>query len=163
MRFFLLSLVVMMVLSGCVRAPRIDRAELDERYAETALAEGTLSSVPSRVEQGEPPVVVNWWYAGTNQGWHNLVYRQLTWDTTGRPVGIEKRYRIEQSQLAIRSTFDQTSDSTRWLSLYEAATDVPRPPDLLTSRQLPDSVSPQIVEPDQVEPNAFDPDPIVPR
>ena len=133
----LLSLVF--VLAGCTRTQLIDRPTLDQRYQETQLAEGVLSVVPLRPEPGvEPPVVVNWWYAGTRDGQHQLVYRELTWDSQRKPVGSEARYRIASTQLPIAEPFAMTSDEARWLPLYEAAANEIEPPaDLPTARKAP--------------------------
>ena len=66
-RLVLLALLV--ALAGCESTQRIDRAALDERYQQTQLAKGVLSIVPLRVEPNQPPpVVVNWWYAGSSDG-----------------------------------------------------------------------------------------------
>ena len=133
----LLSLVVVLV--GCTQTELIDRPTLDQRYRETQLAEGVLSVVPIRPDpETEPPVVVNWWYAGTRDGQHQIVYRELTWDSQRKPIGAEARYRIVSTQLPIAEPFAMTSDESRWLPLYEAAANEIEPPaDLPTARKAP--------------------------
>ena len=127
------------VLAGCTKTQLIDRPMLDQRYQETQLAEGVLSVVPLRAESGaEPPVVVNWWYAGTRDGQHQIVYRELSWDSQRKPVGNEVRYRIASAQLMVAEPFAMTSDETRWIPLYEAAANEIEPPaDLPTARKAP--------------------------
>lgn len=135
-RLVLLALVLMFV--GCKSAQHIDRAALDQRYQETQLAEGTLSIVPMRLSpDAEAPVVVNWWYAGTSNGEHQLVYRELTWDQDLKPVGEEQRYRVSQEALKINEPFVYTKDASRWLHLHEAADEIEPPTDLPTARQAP--------------------------
>lgn len=132
-------LALLFVSAGCQSTQRIDRATLDQRYEESQLAEGVLSIVPSRVERNaKPPIVVNWWYAGTRSGEHQLVYRELTWDTQAKPVGLERRYRIAADALLITEPFASTSDETHWLPLHEAAgAEIKPPADLPTARQAP--------------------------
>ena len=132
-------LALLFVIVGCESTQRIDRAALDQRYLETQLAEGVLSVVPLRAAPGsDPPVVVNWWYAGTRHHEHRIVYRELTWDSDRKPVGLERRYRIDQRELPINAMFDSTTDEARWLPLYEAAPDEIEPPaDLPTARKAP--------------------------
>lgn len=135
-------LVLLVVLVGCEQTQRIDRAALDQRYQETQLADGVLSIVPLRIEpNATPPTVVNWWYAGTADSQHRVVYRSLTWDTAGKPVGQETSYRIPADQLKIAQPVVPSSDAARWLPLYEAAPDEIKPPtDLPTARQAPSPV-----------------------
>lgn len=135
-RLVLLALLV--ALAGCESTRRIDRATLDERYQQTQLAKGVLSIVPLRVEPNQPPpVVVNWWYAGSSDGQHSLVYRELTWDNAGNPVGTEQRYRIAQNALKIQQPFASTRDAGRWMPLFEAADEIEPPADLPTARKAP--------------------------
>lgn len=132
-------LALLFVFAGCQSSQRIDRATLDQRYQETQLAQGVLSIVPSRLQRSDqPPIVVNWWYAGTRNDEHQLVYRELTWDTQAKPVGLERRYRIAADALLIAEPFASTSDEARWLPLYEAAgAEIEPPADLPTARQAP--------------------------
>lgn len=138
MRLLTLLLAVIMLV-GCKSSPRIDRSTLDQRYQETQLAEGTLSIVPMRLApNAEPPVVVNWWYAGTSNGEHHLVYRELTWGSDQQPVGQEQRYRVAADDLKIDEPFAHTKDAARWLHLHEAAAGEIKPPtDLSTARKSP--------------------------
>lgn len=131
--------VLSLLLLGCTNSQRIDRAELDQRYQETQLAPGVLSIVPPRLQRdAQPPIVVNWWYTGTRSGEHRIVYRELTWDSERKPVGLERQYRIAADELAIVVPFDATADEARWLPLYEAAGEKIEPPaDLPTARQAP--------------------------
>lgn len=145
-------LSLMLLLAGCAKTQRIDRAALDQRYAETQLAEGVLSVVPIRLEPGvEPPVIVNWWYAGSSGGDHQLVYRELTWDRDLRPIGVEQKYLIAQGGLAIQERFARTSDASRWVPLHEAVPNEIEPPaDLPTARKAPHPVtSDPITRPDE--------------
>ncbi len=141
MRLALLALLV--VLTGCTKAQRIDRPTLDLRYQETQFGEGTLSIMPLRPDPASPPpTIVNWWYAGTTDGEHRIVYRQLTWDDAGKPIGQERRYRITMDQITITETFAPTDDATRWLALYEAAPNEIEPPaDLPTTRKAPKPIT----------------------
>lgn len=151
----LLLLTLLLLLVGCSKTQFIDRPTLDRRYQETQLAEGVLSVVPLRAEAGaEPPVVVNWWYAGTRDGQHQLVYRELTWDSQRKPVGNEARYRIVSTQLPIVEPFAATMDEARWLPLYEAAANEIEPPaDLPTARKAPNPVETNpIQQPDEDSP-----------
>ena len=155
-------LVLMMPMAGCGLAPVIDRAELDQRYEQTALAEGVVSSVPKRVEAADPPKVVNWWYAGTGPKWHHLVYRELTWGPDGDPVGREQRYRLRLDDLVIRATFARSRDDADWVPLYAVVEGVDPPADLPTSlRQAgpkrPDTVRPEVAQPDQRTPVPIEP------
>lgn len=136
-------LVLLVVLAGCTKAQRIDRPALIERYQATQLAEGTLSIVPLRPDpQAKPPIVVNWWYTGTANGQHHLVYRQLTWDDQAKPIGKEVRYRITVDQLTIAQPIARTDDPARWLALYEVAPNEIEPPaDLPTARKMPNPVT----------------------
>ena len=142
----MLVMVVAGLLVGCQSVQTIDRATLVERYEQTQLAEGVLSVVPLRLEaDAQPPVVVNWWYAGTSENQHRIIYRELTWDSAGKPVGKEVRYRVAKNQLVIVLPFAVTSDAARWLPLYEAAENEVEPPaDLPTARKAP---SPEQNEP----------------
>ena len=135
----LVLLAVICVLVGCSSPQRIDRSALDQRYQETQLAPGVLSIVPMRIESDRtPPVVVNWWYAGTSGGDHVVVYRELTWDANGKPIGTEKRYRIGQASLTISQPFAYVKDASRWLPLYDVVPGAFAPPtDLPTVRQTP--------------------------
>lgn len=140
MRFQVSALMLLVVLlTGCTQTQRIDRATLDQRYQETQLAPGVLSIVPPRLQRdAQPPIVVNWWYTGSRGGEHRIVYRELTWDSERKPVGLERRYRIAANELAIAVPFDATADEARWLPLYEAAGEKIEPPaDLPTARQAP--------------------------
>ncbi|MBX2852936.1 MAG: hypothetical protein KTR15_14465 [Phycisphaeraceae bacterium] len=132
-------LALLVVLAGCAKTQLIDRATLDQRYQETQLAEGVLSIVPPLLQRdARPPVVVNWWYAGTRDREHRIVYRELTWDRERKPVGVERRYRIAASELAIAEPRASTTDEARWLPLYEAAGNEIEPPaDLPTARKAP--------------------------
>ena len=134
---FLLALLI--VLSGCSSPQRIDRQALDQRYQATQLADGVLSVIPLRSEIGDsPPLVVNWWYAGTSDGLHELVYRDLTWDAQGNPTGNQVRYRIAADQLKLDTPFAYMRDDARWVPLYEAAPNEIEPPaDLPTARKAP--------------------------
>lgn len=138
--------IIVLLLAGCSQTQFIDRSTLDQRYEETQLAEGVLSVVPIRLEpDAPPPVVVNWWYAGTSENQHRIIFRELTWDSDGKPVGKEVRYRVARNQLVIAQPFAPTSDAARWLPLYEAAGDEVEPPaDLPTARKAP---SPEQNEP----------------
>jgi len=138
--------LVVLLLVGCQQTQLIDRAALDQRYQETQLADGVLSVVPLRLESGTPPpTVVNWWYVGTSENQHRIIFRELTWDSDGKPVGKEVRYRVARNQLVIAQPFAPTSDAARWLPLYEAAGDEVEPPaDLPTARKAP---SPEQNEP----------------
>jgi hypothetical protein len=135
-------LFFMAALIGCESTQRIDRATLDQRYQETQLAEGVLSVVPARLQRDTlPPVVVNWWYAGTRDREHRIVCRELTWDSERKPTGLERRYRIAASELAIAEPFASTNDEARWLPLYEAAgKEIEPPADLPTARKAPNPV-----------------------
>lgn len=158
-----LCLCLVLLLTGCM--PRqLDRAGLDELYQETALAEGVLTSVPPPIEidPDAPPIVVNWWYAGTRMGKHYLVYRELTWDKDGEPVGRERRYRVLQEALSVPEPFDKTRDEALWLPLFEAAPGVPEPWGLLTSRQRRESARPEPVGPSELEPEPQAPRPVRP-
>lgn len=141
-----------MLLVGCNSAQPIDRSALDQRYQETQLASGVLSIVPLRIEPDRaPPTVVNWWYAGTSGAGHVVVYRELTWDAKGKPIGEEKRYRINQDALKINGPFAYTKDAARWLPLYEAVPgEIAPPADLPTTRKTPEPISNDpITRPDQ--------------
>lgn len=145
-------LVLLIVLAGCEQTQRIDRAALDQRYQDTQFADGVLSIVPLRIEPGEQaPVVVNWWYAGTSDGQHTIVYRELTWDSERKPVGREARYRIAQTGLKVVQPIATTQDSRLWLPLYEAAPDDIEPPtDLPTARKAPKPIEiDPIAQPDK--------------
>ena len=120
---------------------RIDRAVLDERYRETQLVEGVLSIVPPLVERSAaPPTVVKWWYAGSDEAAHRLVYRRLTWDAEGNPIGNEQRYAVARDALQIPQPFAYTNRSALWQPLHEAAPAIEPPPDLPTARQAPKPV-----------------------
>jgi len=136
-------LIWALLLIGCTKTQQIDRPTLLEHYQATQLAEGTRSIVPLRLEpNAKPPTVVNWWYAGTANGQHHLVYRQLTWDNDRKPVGQEVRYRIAADQFTIAEAFAPTDDAARWLALYEAAPQEIEPPaDLPTTRKAPKPVT----------------------
>ena len=149
-RLVLLALSV--CLAGCQNAQTINRETLDQLYADSALAPGVLSSVPIEIDAQADPVVVNWWYAGSDDGYHELVLRELTRDATGRPVGDESRYRVPVSQLTIDQPFDKTRDEARWLPLYEVSPDFIPPADLPTRRRLPDTVDPIRVDPQTIDP-----------
>lgn len=137
-----LLLAVLMVLTGCKGPQRIDRSTLDQRYQSTQLADGVVSIMPKRLDSHRPaPVVVNWWYAGSSGGQHEIVYRDLTWDSTGKPVGNEARYRIAADQLKIALPFELMREASRWVPLYEAAPDEIEPPaDLPTARKAPQPI-----------------------
>ena len=152
-----LALACLMV--GCASS-RIDREKFDALYKETSLREGVLSSIPlhDRDADTQPPTVVNWWYVGTRRGYHGLIYRELTWNQSGDPVGREHRYRIAESELKIPMAFPRTSDSALWVPLYEAAEDVPLPIDLPTHRKIRDNVQAKPVENDAVAPDALESD-----
>jgi len=140
MPFFnrVILLTSLMFLAGCESTQRIDRATLDQRYQETQLAQGVLSIVPPRIDRSTPPpTVVNWWYAGSSDTDHTLVYRELTWDNAGNPVGKEQRYTLARSALAIAQTFPKTDTAARWLPLYEVAKEIEPPADLPTARKAP--------------------------
>jgi hypothetical protein len=139
MRTILLASILL--LAGCESNQRIDRAALDQRYQETQLAEGVLSIVPLRADPNQPPpTVVKWWYAGSREAEHRLVYRELTWDDAGNPVGKEQRYSIARSALEIQQSFAYTSDSAYWLPLHEVAEAIEPPTDLPTARKTPKPV-----------------------
>ncbi len=144
--------LILFMLAGCQGAPVIDRAQLDERYEQTALAEGVLSALPLRVDPADPPVVVNWWYAGSSDRWHLLVFRELTWDETGEPAGRELRYRVPRDELSVASVFASTRDAGRWVPLYEAVAGIAAPADTVTTFQRRGTVQPAHVAPEQVEP-----------
>lgn len=150
-------LLLLLLVVGCNRAPVIDRETFDQRYQQTALAEGVLTAVPLRIDRAKPPTVVNWWYAGTSRTGHYLVFRELTWDAQGRPIGRELRYHVPADELAIRQPFAKTRSESSWLPLYEAATDIPRPSGLLTERQVPDAHRPDPVRPQPVDPETPQP------
>ena len=154
--------IVSLLLTGCMSA-LIDRAELDQRYAQTAQAQGVLSAVPLRIDLDSPPTVVNWWYAGTRDERHYLVYRELTWNESGKPIGKERWFRVPAQQLAVRSTIGKTRDDAKWLPLYEAAIGMPPPWDLPTSRLPSDPLPPDLIAPDAVDPAVLDPDTRAPR
>ncbi|MEO0474628.1 MAG: hypothetical protein AAF085_01480 [Planctomycetota bacterium] len=137
---WLVFLSLLVVLAGCAKAQRIDRLTLDQRYQQTQLAEGVLSVVPLRQDSSVPPTVVNWWYAGTSSAEHELVYRSLTWDAQGNPVGRQTRYRVAASQLTIANSFARTSNARRWLPLHEVAQEIEPPADLSTARKAPNPV-----------------------
>ncbi|MFK7787867.1 MAG: hypothetical protein AB8C95_00055 [Phycisphaeraceae bacterium] len=141
LRLALVTLLI--VMSGCAKAQLIDRPALDQRYLDTQLAEGVLSIVPLRLDPNvKPPVVVNWWYTGTDGDQHQLVYRELTWDDERKPIGKELRYRIQADQLAIASPFPATKNDLRWLPLYDAAANGIEPPaDLPTARKAPNPIT----------------------
>ncbi|MEM9345279.1 MAG: hypothetical protein AAGB26_01550 [Planctomycetota bacterium] len=152
-------LLVLFLLSGCTKTQRIDRATLDQRYEETQLTEGVLSIVPLRImPDGEPPVVVNWWYAGSSSGDHQLIFRQLTWDQDLVPVGAEQKYVIAQGDLLIKERFARTSDAARWVPLYEAASNEIEPPaDLPTARKAPGPITNDpIKRPEELAPPPID-------
>jgi hypothetical protein len=136
MRIILLASILLFV--GCESTQRIDLETLDQRYQETQLAEGVLSIVPLRADPNQPPPkVVKWWYAGSSDTEHKLVYRELTWDSAGKPVGKEQRYSIARSALTIHEPFAYTSQSAYWIPLYEAAQAIEPPADLPTARKAP--------------------------
>ena len=150
-----------LMLVGCM--PRIiDRDELAQRYKETALNPAVLSSVPLQIDPDQPPTVVNWWYAGTRKQRHYIVFRELTWDSRGRPVGQEKWYRVPAGELSTRVNFDKTYDDAQWLPLYEAAVGLAPPADLPTARLRPEPVSPDPIKPRGVQPRDDAPRPITP-
>lgn len=130
--------LALLLLVGCKSAQSIDRSALDQRYEETQLAEGVLSIVPMRLRpEAQSPIVVNWWYAGTKAGEHQLVYRELTWDQDRKPVGKEQRFRVSQDALDISEPFAYTTNEASWLRLHEAADAIEPPADLPTARQAP--------------------------
>lgn len=138
----LIPLVLLIIMSGCTKAQRIDRATLDQRYQETQLSEGAVSIMPLRLDpDAKPPTVVNWWYVGSSSDVHHLVYREVTWGAARKPVGKEIRYRIARDQLAIDQPFAITDNEARWLPLYEVAPSHVQPPaDLPTTRKPPGPV-----------------------
>lgn len=146
-------------LAGCNATRAIDGDALDKLYAQTALAEGSASFVPLHVQPGDRPErVVNWFYAGTDRRGHLLVYRELVLEGQ-KPVGRERRYTIDASELSIAETFDRTRDRWRWVYLHEAAGEVQPPGDVLTSRRElggevrdPAAVSPERTDPRRVQP-----------
>ena len=159
-----LCLAVLLLLVGC--APTmLDRDGFDQRYADTALYEGVLSSVPppNDFDPQAPPVVVNWWYAGTRHDQHYLVLRELTWDEAGKPVGQELRYRIDTASLTITDPFDKTRDESRWVALFQASTQVTPPADLVTERRIPEAQRPNSIEPKPLKPRDIDPQPVKKR
>lgn len=152
-------------LVACAPSRQIERSALDLQYEETALAEDTLSSVPLRIEpdaDGEYPRVVSWSYAGSRRGMHYLVFRSLTWDREGDPVGNQRRYRLKESELTIQSPIDYTRDSRRWLPLYEASPEFDPPADVVTRKQLHDPIQPRPIEPTEVEPEDIAPQDVSP-
>ncbi|MGB0766080.1 MAG: hypothetical protein ACPGYV_00055 [Phycisphaeraceae bacterium] len=135
-----LLLAASSIAMGCQQSRRISIDELKQRYQDTVFADGVLSIVPLRLEpDSDPPVIVNWAYAGTKANEHHVVMRRLTWDDEQRPVGVEARYRIAASDLTIRETIEQTDWFDAWVPLYEAALSpaFDPPPDLPTSRRPP--------------------------
>ena len=154
----LMLLAMAMLVAGCKGAQRIDRPTLDQLYQETQLAQDVLSVVPLRLEPDAPtPVVVNWWYAGTRDGLHRLVYRELAWDQDRNPVGSERRYRIDAKVLQVIEPFEPTDDASRWLPLYEAAgSEIEPPADLPTARQAPQPIeNSPIQQPDLLSDSPF--------
>jgi|GEM_PF-2339534 len=148
-------LILLVTIGGCVRSTSLDRAAFDLKYQETALAEGTLSSLPISIAPDQPaPIVINWFYAGSRGDIHYVIFRQLTWDDEAKPVGMQRWYRISDSDLSIKNSFPFTRDSRQWLQLYEASADVTMPPDLATQRQLghPASQVPTPAQPQAPEP-----------
>lgn len=131
-----LALAIFMLLPlGC--ASVLSQDALVVRYTETALVKGVVSSMPRADENAEPPVVVNWWYAGSDPRFHHIIYRELRWDASGDPVGVEERYRLDQTSVTMTTRFEKTSDASRWLPLYEAMPGVvPPPADLKTRRHV---------------------------
>ncbi|MEM6505651.1 MAG: hypothetical protein AAF711_09305 [Planctomycetota bacterium] len=155
----LVLFLVLVLLSGCSKAQRVDRAALDQRYQATQLVEGVLSVIPQRVMADvEPPVIVNWWYTGSSQEDHRLVFRRLTWDQDLVPVGIEENYLIAQTDLPIQQRFMITRDPTRWVPLYEAAPNEIEPPaDLPTARKAPNPITNDPIQrPEEFAPSTID-------
>ena len=135
-------LAVLFVLVGCQSTRVIDRHTLDKLYFDTVMRPDVLSSVPKQIDSHAPPTVVNWWYAGSQAGDHHIVFRKLTWDQQGKPIGEEKRYRVSQDALKISEPFAYTKDAARWLHLYEAAVGEIEPPaDLPAVRKTSDPIS----------------------
>lgn len=131
----LLLLITATPLAGCTE--RIVRSDFNKLYRQTSLNEQALSVVPKHIDHDDPPTVVNWWYAGTHKDDHQIVSRRLTWDREGNPKGEQQRYKINRADLKIDEEFDTTSDSTRWLPLHEASSEVQPPADLPTVRSGP--------------------------
>lgn len=141
-------LMLCLMLAGCVRSTRVDRAAFDQQYEQTALAPGVLTAVPLRMDPDEPsPVIVNWWYVGSRWGKHFLVYRELTWDEERKPVGRERWYRIAEAELPVASPTEFSSDPADWLPLYEASGEVALPPDLATTRKNALPSEPKLTNP----------------
>lgn len=155
-------LSLLLFVAGCGRAPVIDRSAFDQHYEESALAQDVLSAVPLRIDPDQPPTVVNWWYAGTDSSWHYLVKRELTWDSKGKPVGREQRYRLIPSELDITKPFARTRDDARWMPLHEAVRGLEPPSDLPTTRRLPDPVRRDVVQPEALQPDDGSPRPVKP-
>jgi hypothetical protein len=159
LRHWPLLLATLLLLPGCM--PKlIDRAQFNECYEATALADGVLATPPRLVDPADPPTVVNWWYAGTRKSRHYVVCREMTWDAAGKPVGVETWYRVPADQLVVRPTFDKTLDDDKWLPLFEASADVPPPVDLPTSRTRNDPVLAEPNQPRELEPVEGEPLPI---
>lgn len=161
------------VLAGC--ATRLDRAELDRMYQSTSLAEGVYWARPLHADpDAPPPVIVNWWYAGTSRGDHVVVYRELTWTEAGEPRATQRDYRIAQAQLPLDKARPYSRDDDDWLPLFAAAPDAfAVPADVLTTRVdggprdrgsavTPVPIDPRDVQPETIEPDGNDPLPIPP-
>jgi hypothetical protein len=145
-------LAMSLICIGCTADQPIDLPTLIERYEATQLAEGTISIVPLRLDRDEPPpIVVNWFYAGTRNAEHLLVHRWLTWDDQGQPIGEQTRYTIAEQAFSIAEPMPRTENDARWLPLYEAAASIPAPSDLPSKRQPPSPVATDpITRPDPV-------------
>ncbi|MEM1356211.1 MAG: hypothetical protein AAGC44_15100 [Planctomycetota bacterium] len=105
-------------------------------YADRTFAPNVVGAVPlPRDRVGRPPLVVNWFYAGTGQGVHRLVLRTLTWDEGGDPVMSQTRYDVPVEQLVVAEPFVVTRRVARWVPLHEAAQGVAPPIGLDTWRQ----------------------------
>lgn len=143
MRLSVLTILCLLVLTGC-GATQLSREGLVTQYNQSISAEGTRSSVPlpnEPIDFENPPVVVNWWYAGTLKGRHYFVQRSLTWDPTGQAVGRDDWYRVSAEAIDLQPVFKKTRDARMWVPLYEYGLEgLPPPDDLVTRRQLPKPV-----------------------
>lgn len=146
---------MILLLMGCSSGQKLDRFEFDLRYEQTQFDQGVVSVLPLQINQDLPPRVVNWWYAGSTDLEHVLVFRELAWDAFGQPKGTEYRYRILRHALAIHHPFVYSNESAMWLPLYEASSEIKPPSDLTTVRQ---SANPLDREPEKLPTQLNPPD-----